>query len=339
MVRLTHTVKSSGCAAKLPVATLNEVLSSIPLMEDERLVVGFETSDDALAYDIGGGRLMIQSVDFFPPVADDPYDYGQIACANALSDLYAMGAEPACAMNMMCFPSCMELDVMKQILLGAQDKAAEAGCVIAGGHTIADSTIKFGLAVTGFTTKDRLWTNKGAREGDVLVITKKLGAGIINTAIKAEMAVEESAAAVLASMKTLNRRAFECASSLDVHAATDITGFSLLGHLHEMAAASGLTVVIDSSAVPVFDKAPEYASFGLIPEGAYNNREYLESRVEISQSVSQNLEDVLYDPQTSGPLALAMEESEAERFVSSFGNDARIIARFTKRKTKPVVVG
>ena len=235
MVGLTHTVKTSGCASKLPVADLARILSSIPLMEDDRLLVGVETSDDALAYDLGDGRVMVQSVDFFPPVADDPYDFGQVAAANALSDLYAMGAEPAVAMNVMCFPSCMELEIMRSILLGAQDKVREAGAVIAGGHTIADSTIKYGLAVTGFTTRDRLWTNRGAHEGDALVITKRLGVGILNTMIKAGMADESVVLKSLDSMKTLNRRAFETACAFTVHAATDITGFSLMGHLNEMA--------------------------------------------------------------------------------------------------------
>lgn len=331
MVRLTSTVKTSGCAAKLPPAQLEKILSSLPLMEDERLIVGIETGDDALAWDLGDGRVMIESVDFFPPVADDPYDYGQIAAANALSDIYAMGGEPAVAMNVMCFPSCMDLNIMRSILLGAQDKVREAGAVIAGGHTIADSTIKYGLSVTGFTTKDRLWTNKGARPGDVLVITKRLGVGIINTATKAGMASVEATAKALGSMKTLNRRACLAASGLAVSAATDITGFSLLGHLNEMCQGAGLSFILDSTSIPVFDEALEYARYGLIPEGAYSNREHLEGKVHVSSTLPRELEDVLYDPQTSGPLALAMTEGEAERFLETFGDDARIIGHFQER--------
>ena len=331
MVRLTSTVKTSGCAAKLPPAQLEKILSSLPLMEDERLIVGIETGDDALAWDLGDGRVMIESVDFFPPVADDPYDYGQIAAANALSDIYAMGGEPAVAMNVMCFPSCMDLNIMRSILLGAQDKVREAGAVIAGGHTIADSTIKYGLSVTGFTTKDRLWTNKGARPGDVLVITKNLGVGIINTATKAGMASVEAAAKALESMKTLNRRACQAASGLAVSAATDITGFSLLGHVNEMCQGAGLSFILDSTSIPVFDEALEYARYGLIPEGAYSNREHLEGKVHVSSTLPRELEDVLYDPQTSGPLALAMTEGEAERFLETFGDDGRIIGHFQER--------
>ena len=331
MVRLTSTVKTSGCAAKLPPAQLEKILSSLPLMEDERLIVGIETGDDALAWDLGDGRVMIESVDFFPPVADDPYDYGQIAAANALSDIYAMGGEPAVAMNVMCFPSCMDLQIMRSILLGAQDKVREAGAVIAGGHTIADSTIKYGLSVTGFTTKDRLWTNKGARPGDVLVITKRLGVGIINTATKAGMASVEATAKALGSMKTLNRRACLAASGLAVSAATDITGFSRLGHVNEMCHGAGLSFILDSTSIPVFDEALEYARYGLIPEGAYSNREHLEGKVHVSSTLPRELEDVLYDPQTSGPLALAMTEGEAERFLENFGDDGRIIGHFQER--------
>lgn len=332
MVGLTHTVKTSGCASKLPVADLARILSSIPLMEDDRLLVGVETSDDALAYDLGDGRVMVQSVDFFPPVADDPYDFGQVAAANALSDLYAMGAEPAVAMNVMCFPSCMELEVMRSILLGAQDKVREAGAVIAGGHTIADSTIKYGLAVTGFTTRDRLWTNRGAHEGDALVITKRLGVGILNTMIKAGMADESVVRKSLDSMKTLNRRAFETACSFTIHAATDITGFSLMGHLNEMAEGAGLSVEIDSGAVPVFKEAIEGARFGLNPQGMYNNRDYLEDKVAFASSVTRELQDVFFDPQTSGPLALAMSDEDAVRFVEIFGQPAAVIGHFTARK-------
>lgn len=331
MVRLTRTVKTSGCAAKLPSKTLNEILSSLPLMKDENLIVGFETSDDALVYDLDGENLLVESVDFFPPVADDPYEFAQVAAANALSDLYAMGAVPKLAMNIMCFPSCMDLSIMKDILLGAQDKAREAGCVIAGGHTIADSTIKFGLAVTGFTTKKRLWTNKSAREGDVIVITKKLGVGIINTAAKAEMADECDVKAALESMKTLNKKAFETACLYDIHAATDITGFSLLGHLYEMAEAASLSVRLDSSSLPYFSASPELARLGLIPEGAYHNRDYIEDKVHFASSVPREITDIMFDPQTSGPLCLAMSEDDALSFVREFGEPAAIIGCFTAR--------
>lgn len=332
MVRLTHSVKTSGCAAKLPPGELNEVLSSLPLMTDEKLLVGFETSNDALAWQLDDGTVLIESVDFFPPVADDPFDFGQVAAANALSDIYAMGAKPIVAMNVMCYPSCQDLGIMKDILLGAQDKVKEAGAVIAGGHTIADSTIKYGLCVTGLTTKDRLWTNKGAREGDVLVITKKLGVGIINTATKAEMCDEEATEKALISMKTLNRRACELAWNYNISAATDITGFSLMGHLYEMVEGAGLSIELDAKNIPVFEEALQLATFGLVPEGAYNNRAYLEGKVNLSPTIERAFSDILFDPQTSGPLALAMKEEDAKDFVLKFGHPASIIGRFVNRK-------
>lgn len=203
--------------------------------------------------------------------------------------------------------------------------------MIAGGHTIADSTIKFGLAVTGFTTKKRLWTNKSAREGDVIVITKKLGVGIINTAAKAEMADECDVKAALESMKTLNKKAFETACLYDIHAATDITGFSLLGHLYEMAEAASLSVRLDSSSLPYFSASPELARLGLIPEGAYHNRDYIEDKVHFASSVPRELSDIMFDPQTSGPLCLAMSEDDALSFVREFGEPAAIIGCFTAR--------
>lgn len=329
MVRLTTTVKTSGCAAKLAAGELDKILSSIPQQRADELIVGFETHDDALAWDLGDGRIMIQSVDFFPPVADEAYDFGQVAAANALSDIYAMGAVPAVAMNVMCFPSCMDLSIMKDILLGAQDKAREAGLIIAGGHTISDQGIKFGLCVTGFTTKDRLWKNRGAEDGDVIVVTKRIGTGIINTMIKAGEASAGAEAAVLASMKELNRRAAETAYSYHVHAATDITGFSLLGHLHEMAEASCLSIDLDCAAVPVFEEALEGARFGFIPEGAYNNRDYLADSVIFDPSIPLELRDLLFDPQTSGPLALAMSRDEAQDYVRTYGEPACIIGQFS----------
>lgn len=338
MVRLTHTVKTSGCASKLPVGDLNAILSTIPPMEDEKLLVGFETSDDALCWDLGDGRVMVQSVDFFPPVADEPYDYGRIAAANALSDIYAMGARPAVAMNIMCFCSHMDLEVMRDILLGAQETCRQAGCVIAGGHTIADATIKFGLSVTGFTTRDRLWTNRGARAGDVIVLTKRIGVGVANTMIKAGEADAGFTREVLDGMMELNRSACELASSFDVHAATDITGFSLLGHLYEMAHSSGLTIEIDSSAVPVYPQALEGARFGFIPQGAYSNRDYLEDKVLIDEGIDRALCDLFFDPQTSGPLALAMDPASAEDFVSRFSGVGAVIGRCLPEREKAIVV-
>jgi selenide,water dikinase len=329
-------VKTSGCAAKLPPKQLHEILGSLPVQHDDHLVGGFENSDDALVYRLDNGTLVIQTVDFFPPMVDDPYTFGQVAAANALSDIYAMGSEPKIAMNLMCFPSCLELDVMRQILLGGLDKATEAGAVIAGGHTISDPTPKYGLCVTGFAIEGEVWANKGAQEGDFLVLTKSLGVGIINTAVKASMASEEAAKAAIESMITLNKYARDEARAFTVHAATDVTGFSLLGHSQEMAVASDVQLVIESEKVPLLPFAEEYALQGLNPEGLYNNRDYIASSVEMSPSVRQSLEDVLYDPQTSGGLLFSMGKDEALAYCKKTG--FAVIGYVQKKGQKPLLV-
>lgn len=336
MVKLTSLVKTSGCAAKLPPAQLHEVLGSLPLVADEHLVGGFENSDDALVYRLDNGTLVIQTVDFFPPMVDDPYTFGQVAAANALSDIYAMGSEPKIAMNLMCFPACLELEVMRQILLGGLDKATEAGAVIAGGHTISDPTPKYGLCVTGFAKEGEVWANKGAQEGDFLVLTKSLGVGIINTAVKASMASEEAANAAIKSMVTLNKYARDEAIGHTVHAATDITGFSLLGHSQEMAVASEVQLVIESEKVPVLPFVEEYATQGLNPEGLYNNRDYIGPSVEMSSSIRQSLQDVLYDPQTSGGLLLSMPAKDAKAYSEKTGFP--IIGYVKAKSEKPILV-
>ena len=318
-VRLTQMVKTSGCAAKLPPALLHEVLDSLPVMHSPNLEEGYEGSDDACVYRINEELLMLQTVDFFPPMVDDPFLFGQVAAANALSDIYAMGGDPKLALNLVCFPSCLDLSVLRQILLGGQSKVEESGAVIAGGHTISDATPKYGLCVTGFAQEGKVWANKGARVGDVLILTKALGVGIINTAVKAGMASEEAAQAAIASMTTLNKRARDLAQNHAVHAATDITGFSLLGHAHEMATASKVSMVLYSTAIPVLPDVLEYARMGLNPEGLYNNREYLEDAVRFSEGIPQEVQDLLFDPQTSGGLLLSMSEEEGRAYSEESG--------------------
>ena len=258
-------------------------------------------------------------------MVDDPYTFGQIAAANAISDVYAMGGKPAVCMNLVCFPACLELSVLSEILKGGIDKVREAGCVICGGHTISDPTPKYGLCVTGFAEKGKVWRNKGARVGDVLVLTKALGVGIINTAKKADMCDDEAFNIAVNSMTTLNKRAYECAKELDIHAATDVTGFSLAGHSNEMASASGVRIVIDTSKLNIIPSALEYARFGLLPEGLYNNREYLADKVDFSNNIPLELQDLCFSPETSGGLLLSMSKEDAERFIKLFGEPARII--------------
>ena len=263
-------VKTSGCAAKLPPEKLHRVIDNLPLMRSDKLLEGFESADDALVYQVTDDIVSVQTVDFFPPMVDDPFIFG---------DVYAMGGEPAVAMNLLCFPSCLELDVMDKILRGGIAKVKEAGAVIAGGHTIADPTPKYGLCVTGYMRKDEVWSNSGARIGDAVILTKALGVGIVNTAAKGGEASQESIDAAVDSMTRLNKVARDTARKYAVHAATDVTGFSLAGHSQECAAASNVTIEFDISALPVIEGARELATFGFIPEGRYTNEDYLFDKV------------------------------------------------------------
>ena len=326
--RLTELVRSSGCNAKLPPGDLHEVLDSLPHDADARLIGGYEKSDDAFVYDIGDGKVLIETVDFFPPMVDDPVAFGEIAAANAISDIYAMGAEPSVALSLMCFPSCLPLSVMRSIMLGAISKTREAGCVIAGGHTISDREPKFGLAVTAIAVKESVWTNSGAVPGDVLVLTKRLGAGISMTAHKGG---ETDAAEAIASMRTLNKRARDIARNLDVHAATDVTGFSLLGHSAEMADGSGTTISITFSSLQFFSGTEELARFGFIPEGRYTNEDYLHDKVAFAEGLGKTERDLLFSPETSGGLLLSMPRPDAERFIEDFGAPAAIIGAVEER--------
>ena len=315
-IKLTTMTKTSGCAAKIGPAVLDGILSSLPKFHDPNLLVGFETSDDACVYKVSDDIVAIQTVDFFPPMVDDPYTFGQIAAANALSDIYAMGGNPATAMNLLCFPSCSDLDAMKEILEGGYSKVKEANAVIAGGHTIADPTPKYGLCVTGFAHPSEILTNSNAKEGDVLVLTKPIGVGIMNTACKAELLSKEQIKMISTNMATLNKYAKDCTKGLMVHACTDVTGFSLLGHSYEMASGSNQTIALHTSQIPMYEEALTFASMGILPEGMYHNQEYLEGKFKSLTSLSQNFLDVLLDPQTSGGLLLSMPEQDAKEYIS-----------------------
>ncbi len=317
-IKLTKMVKTSGCAAKLPPAKLHEVIDSLSLTASDRLIGGFESSDDALIYRVSGDIVSIQTVDFFPPMVDDPYVFGQVAAANALSDVYAMGGEPEVAMNLLCFPSCLPLSVMRDILEGGISKVREAGAVLAGGHTISDPTPKYGLSVTGFMKEKDVWKNKGARVGDAVVITKALGVGVLNTAIKGEMASNEAESAVIASMTRLNKKARDIGIHYDIHAATDVTGFALAGHSYEVASSSGVSIVYDTSKLPILPDALELARFGLLPEGMYTNLDYVAPNVVFSDSLKQEMKDLVVTPETSGGLLLFMSESDARCYVEEF---------------------
>lgn len=289
---------------------------------DENVLVGLDQADDAGVYKISDDCALIQTVDFFTPVVDDPYWFGQIAAANALSDVYAMGGTPKTAMNLVAFPASeMDLSILREIIQGGIDKLAEADVALVGGHSIEDKEIKYGLSVTGIIHPSLVLTKKSLRHGDKLVLTKPLGTGIINTAIKAGMVSTELTDNVTRLMASLNRDAAGVMASFDVSACTDVTGFGLIGHLAEMVSGSGLDARIFSEQVPIIKEALEFAAMGLIPAGAYKNRQFRESMINFSDTVERSLQDVLVDPQTSGGLLISVKESQANELVSALKNE------------------
>lgn len=284
---------------------------------------------------------MIQTVDFFPPIVDDAYTFGQIAAANSISDIYAMGGAPRLAMNLMCFPSCLSLDLVKEMLEGGYSKVKEAGAIIAGGHTIEDTEPKYGLCVTGFAHPKDILANSTAREGDLLVLTKPLGTGILSTAAMAEMLDEENYRKMVKLMSELNRAAQETMMPFRPHACTDITGFGFLGHVQEMAGGSRLTAEIFSRDVPVVQNALDLARDGIIPAGAYRNMQFLEGKVRVGTAVPQELADVLFDPQTSGGLLIALPEARALELLRELNGKtlcAAVVGRMTAKSDVDVLV-
>lgn len=313
----------------------------MPVFDDPALMVGFDTSDDAAVYRLDEKNALIQTVDIFPPVVDDPYDYGQIAAANALSDVYAMGGSPLLALNICCFPEELSEDVIREIMRGGYEKVREAGAVIAGGHTIKDREPKYGLSVTGIAEPSGVLINSGVRPGDALVLTKGLGTGILTTAVKAEMAGEEECRLMTESMSRLNRYAAESMKNFHVNGCTDITGFGLLGHALEMANGSGVSIRVDHASVPLLSGALEMAELGMIPAGAYRNREYLSEEIFVDKYVPLSIEDVLYDPQTSGGLLISVPEKQGERLAAQLredGEKAAVIGYVEEKQEFSIVV-
>jgi selenide,water dikinase len=299
-------------------------------MSHPNLLVGIERVDDAGVYKIRDDLALVQTVDFFTPIVDDPYTFGEIAAANALSDVYAMGGTPITAMNLVAFPiQSMGIEVLREILKGGLDKLREAEVVLVGGHSIEDQELKYGLAVTGLIHPDAILTNTGAQVGDRIILTKPLGTGIINTAQKGGMASPEAVQRAVEVMVALNRRAAEVMRGFHVHACTDVTGFGLLGHLCEMLGAGEIGMKISVDAIPILPKAEEYAAMGLVPGGAHRNREFYAPKVKGANDCPPPLLDILYDPQTSGGLLIAVPEEDVAdllRFLQEVGvKDARII--------------
>ena len=281
------------------------------LPQDPRLLVGLEGRDDAGVYLLNDEQAIIQTLDFFTPMVDDPYVFGQIAAVNALNDVYAMGGQPLLAMNIVMFPECEDFALLRQILEGGLSKVKEAGALLVGGHSVDDNEPKYGLSVTGMVHPDKLLTNAGAQKGDRLYLTKPIGNGIIATAIKGELAAPESEQEAIYWMTSLNRRACEAAQQVELHAATDVTGFGLIGHLYEMAAASQVQVELFAGQVPLMNGVMDAANMGLIPAGAYANRDYLLSMVRAG-SIDSTLFDLLFSPETAGGLLLAVPEKQVD---------------------------
>lgn len=312
--------------AKLAPGDLAQVLSRLPKQHDENLIVGFENSDDAGVYRLSDGIALVQTVDFFTPIADEPEIYGKIAAVNSLNDIYAMGGTPLTALSIVCYPQKGDWDILGQILLGGQKQLNAENVVVLGGHSIDDREMKFGYSVTGIVEPEKVIKNSGARAGDVLVLTKPIGTGVISTGIKFEKASERAKEAALKTMTTSAREASQVMRRIGANACTDITGFGLLGHAFEMAKASRVTFRIESEKVPLLPDVLELISQKMLTRGDRNNRIYVGETVKISERVSREMQSALFDPQTAGGLLISLEESKAEVLVKELKN-AEIIGQ------------
>ena len=315
-IKLTKLASCAGCGAKVGAGVLAQLLEGLRVHTDPNLLVGFDKSDDASVYRISDDLALVQTVDFFPPIADDPYTFGQIAATNALSDVYAMGGEPKLCLNIMAIPKTMPREAVHQLLRGGYDKVYEAGALITGGHSILDDEPKYGLAVTGFVHPDRVLTNSGAKPGDVLFFTKPLGIGVLTTAAKADMVSPEGLALAQSLMTTLNKSARDVMVQYRVHACTDVTGFGMLGHLYEMAQGSDVQLTLDVDAIDLIPEALELARMGLLPEGMYRNRTFAQDAVDPG-STELAKQDLLYDPQTAGGLVMACDPADADALFAA----------------------
>ena len=339
--RLTANVKAGGCASKLSPSILDRALKTLPSVTDTNVLVGYGTADDAGVYDLtqvsGTPLAIVQTVDFFTPIVDDPYAFGGIAAANALSDIYAMGGRPLTALSLVVFPAKGEIEDLEAILKGGADKIHEAGCVILGGHSISEDEVKFGYAVTGLIHPSKIWTNAGARPGDLLVFTKRIGTGVISTALKQGTAQPWHVETSIEQMLTLNRGTCDALRSLDVHACTDVTGFGLLGHAREMALASKVTLEISAGAIRFLPGAIEYSQAGAHSGGLRNTREFVESCVKMASGIPAEIEALLYDPQTSGGLLVSLDENAAAQLLQE-RPEAYVIGRVLPQAAKPLEV-
>lgn len=313
---------------------LSQVLRQLPKTHSSNLLVGIDTSDDAAVYRLSPELATIQTVDFFTPMVDDPYLFGQIAAANAISDVYAMGGVPLLALNIVCFPSCLPPEILGEILRGGADKVIEAGAVVAGGHSVQDDEPKYGLSVTGVVHPDKIYSNATASAGDLLILTKPLGTGIINTGIKADMVGQEVMDKAILTMAALNKEAALAMQDMGASACTDITGFGFLGHAAEMCKGSGVSLTVYANDVPILPGAKELAKMGIIPAGAYNNRNHLGDAVLVEEGVTREDVDIFFDPQTSGGLLIAVNPNKAKALLDAIHQrgvtEARIVGELNK---------
>jgi len=342
-IKLTSLSSKGGCGCKIGPADLEQVLHTLPAgTPNPNVLVGLDTSDDAGVYKLTDDLAIVQTTDFFTPIVNDPYDFGQVAAANAISDVYAMGGTPITALNIVAFPiSTLDQAILTDILRGAGDKLKEAGVSLVGGHSIDDQEPKFGLAVTGTVHPGNVWTNTGVRAGDKLILTKPIGVGIMTTAIKNDLVSEEEIKRVTRVMTTLNKTAAEVMQNYDVHASTDVTGFGLLGHASEMAAGSGVGIRIFKDQVAVLPRAKELAEAGAVPGGTKNNFTHLQDVVTYPEDMSQIDKWILCDAVTSGGLLLAVAQNEAENLMEVMlakGVEAQLIGEATEENKGTIVV-
>jgi selenide,water dikinase len=320
--RLTSNVKAGGCAAKMSAHELKQILAGLPKVYDANLLTSITNFEDAAVYKLSDDQAMIQTVDFFPPVVDDPYLFGQIAATNALSDIYAMGGRPILALAVFCFPTCdYPLSMAAEILRGGADQVVRAGAIVAGGHSIQGSETLYGLAVTGLINPKKMLTNGGAKPGDAIVMTKELGTGVSLLALKADLLSDDERARLFSLLTTLNNRPLAVLSDIDIHACTDVTGFGLIGHIHEMTKASKLAASISVNTIRFLPSCLELAKEGLVPAGSYGNRKSFESNVSYINDLPLEVTDLLYDPQTAGGLLFAIDPKDLARVLSKLSDD------------------
>jgi selenide,water dikinase len=332
---LTAAVKAGGCASKLSPALLDRVLKQVPRFANENVLVGYDTADDAGVYRLTPDLALVQTVDFFTPVVDDPYTFGAIAATNAISDIYAMGGRPICSVSIVAYPAKGDLEALAAIMTGGAEKMREGGCAVLGGHSVNDDEPKFGYAVSGLIHPDRIKTNSGAQPGDALVFTKRIGTGVISTALKRGIADPSHVAASVDSMTTLNRAACEAMLDYDVHACTDVTGFGLIGHAREMALGSNVTLAIDVDSIRFLPGAVEYARLGAVPGGQKNNYDFASCVVDKICDIPPEIETLLYDPQTAGGLLISLPVNEADLLVARVPGAYRL-GRVLQPGTKPI---